>query len=120
MMTSGSVRHDLRGTARLPRETAERLEAGETLKLRFLVEIFETSVPCGHLWCPASGDFRILWRSAVEGTLPHKEARRQEEWTKQGSDPSLIVVLLLEQQGRCREHTQSRAARRPRIAKQDV
>ena len=42
------------------------------------VTIFESSVSPGHMWHPQGGDYKVLWKGVVEGTLspPDKEGKR--------------------------------------------
>lgn len=43
---------------------------GQRLALRADIEIFETSIPPEHMWAPQGGDYRMLWKGSIEGTLP--------------------------------------------------
>jgi hypothetical protein len=65
------------GESSLPPDLAKRVLAGAALRIRKDVTIFETSVPSEHMWNPRGGDYKVLWRGAVEGTLapPDKERK---------------------------------------------
>jgi hypothetical protein len=65
----------------LPQAVVKRVLAGERLRLVADVVIFETSVPCGHLWAPASGDYRVLWKGQIEASADKspKAAKPLEE-----------------------------------------
>jgi HEAT repeat protein len=71
----GSVRID--GTTHLlpflPDDVMERALAGEVLRVAADVEVFATSAPPVHAWEPALGDFEVLWRGKVEGSLRANE-----------------------------------------------
>lgn len=63
------------GTGYLPRRIDQRVLAGEPLRLRAFLEVFETSMPGGHLRMPDSGDFKVLWEGAAEGRWPASPTR---------------------------------------------
>jgi len=66
----GSAWSDGSSTSYLPPRIVKRVLAGEALKLRAHVVIFETSVPPRHMWAPEAGDYKVLWKGAVVGSLP--------------------------------------------------
>ncbi len=52
-------------------------EPGQRVTLRADVEIFETSIPPEHMWMPQAGDYKVLWKGTIEGTLapPRRKAQ---------------------------------------------
>jgi hypothetical protein len=85
---TNAVWGDGKGMSYLAPELANRVLAGEKLKLVVNMEVFETSMPTQHFWSPESGDYRVLWRGLIEGTLPaakeaapaiHKARERQQK-----------------------------------------
>jgi len=78
-MCSGVPRGGGGGKSFLDPARLKRVVAGDPLTLRADVEVFETSIPAGHMWQPEGGDFKVLWRGQVEGTLADAERANWEK-----------------------------------------
>lgn len=65
----GGLWHNGDGESFLPPRIGRSVAKGAKLTLRADVTIFETSVPVQHLWHPEDGDFKVLRKESVEGTL---------------------------------------------------
>jgi len=57
------------GASYLSPAIVRRVLAGEPLTITADVEVFETSLPAGHRWAPRTGDYKVLWKGRVQGTL---------------------------------------------------
>jgi len=90
---AGGAWEEGRSESFLPPDIVNRVLAGERLRVAADVDLFETSVPPGHLWEPRAGDYQVFWKSRVESVEKPTAAAPRDQLRSSRPEASRFDML---------------------------